>query len=148
MEIINVTHQLKFFFKLLCVIGVFNLGTAQELQLKIISNDSIETSLINSIGYPKTFVDFDKLQTEVTLFKDQLFQRGYIEAQVLDVIQNPPVITVKFVLGSKYDFIHLYASESVFELLELDDVQNNNNSSYYAVEITALEPLLNSLTAV
>ena len=83
MEIINVTDQLNLFFKLLCVFGIFNLGTAQELQLKLISNDSIETNIINSIGYPKTFVDFDELQTEVTLFKDQLFQRGYIEAQIL-----------------------------------------------------------------
>lgn len=146
MEIITVTDQLNLFFKLLCVFGIFNLGTAQELQLKLISNDSIETNIINSIGYSKTFVDFDELQTEVTLFKDQLFQRGYIEAQILDIIQTPPLVTVRLALGSKYDFIHLYASQPVFNLLELDDIKTNDNSPYYAVEITALETLLNSLT--
>jgi outer membrane protein assembly factor BamA len=141
-----VTHQLKLFFKLLCVFGIFNLGTAQELQLKLISNDSIETNIINSIGYPKTFVDFDELQTEVTLFKDQLFQRGYIEAQILDIIQTPPLVTVRLALGSKYDFIQLYASKSIFDLLELDGIKTNDNRPYYAAEIAALEPLLNSLT--
>jgi len=146
MEIINVTDQLNLFFKLLCVFGIFNLGTAQELQLKLISNDSIETNIINSIGYPKTFVDFDELQTEVTLFKDQLFQRGYIEAQILDIIQTPPLITVRLALGSKYDFIQLYASKSIFDLLELDGIKTNDSKPYYAVEIAALEPLLNSLT--
>ena len=146
MEIITVTDQLNLFFKLLCVFGIFNLGTAQELQLKLISNDSIETNIINSIGYSKTFVDFDELQTEVTLFKDQLFQRGYIEAQILDIIQTPPLVTVRLALGSKYDFIHLYASQPVFNLLELDDIKTNDNSPCYAVEITALETLLNSLT--
>lgn len=140
------TDQLNLFFKLLCVFGIFNLGTAQELQLKLISNDSIETNIINSIGYSKTFVDFDELQTEVTLFKDQLFQRGYIEAQILDIIQTPPLVTVRLALGSKYDFIHLYASQPVFNLLELDDIKTNDNSPCYAVEITALETLLNSLT--
>jgi translocation and assembly module TamA len=146
MEIINVTDQLNLFFKLLCVFGIFNLGTAQELQLKLISNDSIETNIINSIGYPKTFVDFDELQTEVTLFKDQLFQRGYIEAQILDIIQTPPLVTVRLALGSKYDFIQLYASISIFDLLELDGIKTNDSRPYYAVEIAALEPLLNSLT--
>jgi outer membrane protein assembly factor BamA len=146
MEIITVTDQLNLFFKLLCVFGIFNLGTAQELQLKLISNDSIETNIINSIGYPKTFIDFDELQTEVTLFKDQLFQRGYIEVQILDIIQTPPLVTVKLALGSKYDFIHLYASKSIFDLLELDGIKTNDSRPYYAVEIAALEPLLNSLT--
>jgi outer membrane protein assembly factor BamA len=141
-----VTHQLKLFFKLLCVFGIFNLGTAQELQLKLISNDSIETNVINSKGYPKTFVDFDELQSEVTLFKDQLFQLGYIEAQILEIIQTPPLVTVRLALGSKYDFIHLYASQPVFDLLELDGVITNDSSPYYAMKITALEPLLNSLT--
>lgn len=140
------THQLKLFFKLLCVFGIFNLGTAQELQLKLISNDSIETNVINSKGYPKTFVDFDELQSEVTLFKDQLFQLGYIEAQILEIIQTPPLVTVRLALGSKYDFIHLYASQPVFDLLELDGVITNDSSPYYAMKITALEPLLNSLT--
>ena len=146
MEIITVTDQLNLFFKLLCVFGIFNLGTAQELQLKLISNDSIETNIINSIGYPKTFVDFDELQSEVTLFKDQLFQLGYIEAQILDIIQTPPLVTVRLALGSRYDFIHLYASQPLFDLLELDGIKTNGSSPYYAVKITALEPLLNSLT--
>ena len=137
---------MKLFFKLLCVFGIFNLGTAQELQLKLISNDSIETNVINSKGYPKTFVDFDELQSEVTLFKDQLFQLGYIEAQILEIIQTPPLVTVRLALGSKYDFIHLYASQPVFDLLELDGVITNDSSPYYVMKITALEPLLNSLT--
>ena len=146
MEIITVKDQLNLFFKLLCVFGIFNLGTAQELQLKLISNDSIETNIINSIGYPKTFIDFDELQTEVNLFKDQLFQRGYIEAQIFDIVQTPPLVTVKLSLGSKYDFIHLYASQPVFDLLELDGIKTNDSKPYYALEITALEPLLNSMT--
>ena len=146
MELINVTHQLKLFFKILCVFGVFNLGTAQELQLKLIGNDSIETNLINSIGYPKTFDNFEELQSEVTLFKDLLFQRGYIEAQILEILKTPPQIIIKLSLGSKYESIQLHASKPVFELLELDAVKNGDGSPYYTVEIRALEPLLNSLT--
>ena len=146
MELINVTHQLKLFFKILCVFGVFNLGTAQELQLKLISNDSIETNFISSIGYPKTFDNFDELQTEVALFKEQLFQYGYIESQIIEILKTPPQIIVKLSLGSKYESIQLHASKPVFELLELDAVKNSDGSPNYTVEIGALESLLKLLT--
>lgn len=146
MEIINVAHQLNLFLKVLCVFGVFSLSTAQELQLKIISKDSIETDIINSIGYPKTFDNFDDLQTEVSLFKDQLYIRGYIEAQLLEISQTPPLLVAKLSLGPKYESIQLYANKSVFELLEMDGVKDLESTPYYKAEIITLKPLLNSLT--
>jgi outer membrane protein assembly factor BamA len=146
MEFITVTHQLKLFFKVLCVFGVFSLSSAQELQLKIISKDSIETNLINSIGYIKTFSNFNDLQTEVALFKDQLYQRGYIEAQILEISQTPSLITAELSFGPKYDSIQLYASKSDFKLLEIKEVINIESNPYYVAEIVNLEILLNSLT--
>lgn len=146
MEIINVTHQLKLFFKFLCVFGVFSLSTAQELQLKIVSNDSIEKDVINSIDYPKTFENLDALQAEVILFKDQLYKRGYIESQIIEISQTPPLIIAKLALGSKYEFIQLHASKAIFEFLELEGVQNTESTPYYIVPISELEVLLNSLT--
>ena len=146
MEIINVRDQLKLFFRVLCVFGVFSLSTAQELQLKIKSNDSIETDLINSIGYSKNFENFEALQTEVTLLKELLLRRGYIETQILDISQNPPFIVAQLSLGTKYDSIRLYADKAIFEFLELQDIKNLKSSPYYTVDVGALEPLLNSLT--
>jgi len=146
MEIINVAHQLNLFFRVLCVFGVFSLGTAQELQLKIISKDSNETDLINSIGYSKAFDNFDDLQTEVSLFKDRLYLRGFIEAQILEISQTPPLLVAKLSLGPKYESIQLYASKSVFEFLELEGVKDLESNPYCTTEIIALEPLLNSLT--
>ena len=146
MEFINVPDQLKLFFRVLCVFGVFSFSTAQELQLKIISSDSIETDLIKSIGYSKTFENFDALQTEVALFKKQLYQRGYIETQILNISQTPPLIVAQLSLGNKYDSIRLYADKTIFEFLELEGVKNLKSSPYYIVEIAALETLLNSLT--
>ena len=123
-----------------------SLGTAQELQLKIIGNDSIETHVINSIGYPKTFENFEVLQNEVTLLKELLYRRGYIETQILEISQKPPSIITKMALGTKYDSIQLHADKSLFEFLELQDVKNLNSSPFYLIEFGELEPLLNSLT--
>ena len=128
------------------VFGIFGLSTAQELQLKVVGNDSIETNLINSIGYPKTFENFETLQTEVTLLKELLYRRGYIETQILQISQKPPLITTKIALGPKYESIRLYADKSLFEFLELKGVKNLKSNPFYLIEFTELEPLLNSLT--
>jgi len=146
MEIINVGDRLKFFFGVLCFVGFFSLSTAQELQLKIISNDSIETDLINSIGYSKAFENFEALQNEVTLLKELLHRRGYIETQILEFTQTLPLIVAQLSLGTKYDSIQLYADKAIFEFLELQDVKIQNSSPYYTVDIKSLETLLTSFT--
>ena len=146
MEIINVGDQLKLFFKVLWVFGIFGLGTAQELQLNIVGKDSLETHVINSIGYPKTFDNFETLQTEVTLLKELLYQQGYIETQILEISQTLPLIVAQLSLGTKYDSIRLYADKAIFKFLELQDVKNLKSSPYYTVDIESLETLLNSLT--
>ena len=137
---------MKLLIKVLCVFGVFSLSTAQELQLKIVGNDSIETDFITSIGYPKTFNNFENLQTELTLFKNQLYQLGYIESQILEISQAQPLIIAKLALGTKYESLQLYADKTLFEFLELDGIKNIESSPYYTIEIAALETLLNSLT--
>jgi len=137
---------LKLLVRILCVFGVFSWSTAQQLQLKMISTDSVETNIINTIGYPKTFENFAALETQVTSFKDQLYKRGYIEARVFEISQTPPLIIAKLSLGPKYESIQLYADKSLFEFLELEGVKNLENTPYYIVEVSALETLLNSLT--
>ncbi len=140
------TPQLKLILRVMYVLIAFNIGSAQELQLNIVSTDSIETSVINSIGYSKTFGSFDALKTQVTSFKDQLYQRGYIEARVLKISKTPPIITAEIFLGSKYESIKLYADKALFEFLKLKNIKDLESSPYYIVEIAALETLLNSLT--
>ena len=137
---------MKLLFRVLCVFGIFSWSTAQELQLKITSNDSIETNIINTIGYPKTFENFAALETQVASFKDQLHQRGYIEARILEISQIPPLVIAKLSLGPKYESIQLYANKTLFEFLELEGVKNLESTPYYTVEVSTLESLLNSLT--
>ena len=120
---------MKLFFKVLCVFGIFSLGTAQELQLKIVGNDSVETNLINFIGYLKTFENFEDLQTEVDAFKNKLYQLGYIEMQILEISQKPPLIVTKTALGPKYESIRLYADKTLFEFLELRRGQKSQKQS-------------------
>ena len=138
--------QFKLVFGVLWSFGAFSLCTAQELQLKISSTDSTEIAIINAIEYTKTFENFKTLETQVAVFKEQMYQQGYIEARVLEIDKTPPLIRVNMSLGAKYEYILLYADKALFDFLELKSITDSENNSYYKVKVIDLEPLLHSLT--
>ena len=140
------TRQLNLVFRVLYVLLAFNMGYTQELQLNISSPDPVETTIINSIGYSKTFDNFKTLETEVQSLKNKLHQQGFIETRILKILEDRPLVVAQLSLGKKYDSIRLYADKSLFEFLELEGVKNPENSPYYIVELTALENFLNTLT--
>jgi translocation and assembly module TamA len=141
-----VTRQLKLVFRVLYVLIAFNIGAAQQLQLKIMSTNAVETTIIDSIGYSNTFEDYKTLKTEVQSLKKQLTQQGFIEAQILKISEDRPLVVAQVSLGRKYESVQLYADKSLFEFLELEDVKDLDNTPYYMVELTALENFLNTLT--
>ena len=140
------TRQLTLAFRILYVLMAVNTAAAQELQLKIRSTDTIETTIINAIGYSKTFDNFKTLEAEVHSLKNKLYQQGFIEAKILKISEDRPLVVAQLSLGKKYDAVRLYADKSLFEFLELEDVKNLDNTPYYIVELTALENFLNTLT--
>lgn len=140
------TRQLKLVFRVLYVLIAFNIGAAQQLQLKIMSTNAVETTIIDSIGYSNTFEDYKTLKTEVQFLKKQLTQQGFIEAQILKISEDRPLVVAQVSLGRKYESVQLYADKSLFEFLELEDVKDLDNTPYYMVELTALENFLNTLT--
>ena len=75
------SKQLKLIFALLHLCLAYNIGAAQQLQLKISSSDPVETTLINTIGYSNTFEDYKTLEAEIYTLKKQLLQQGFIETQ-------------------------------------------------------------------
>jgi translocation and assembly module TamA len=141
-----VTRQLKLVFRILYVFIAFNTGAAQQLQLKIMSTNAVETTIIDSIGYSNTFEDYKTLRAEVQSLKKQLTQQGFIEAQILKISEDRPLVIAQVSLGQKYESVQLYADKSLFEFLELEDVKDLDNTPYYIVELTALENFLNTLT--
>lgn len=140
------TRQLKLVFRILYVFIAFNTGAAQQLQLKIMSTNAVETTIIDSIGYSNTFEDYKTLRAEVQSLKKQLTQQGFIEAQILKISEERPLVIAQVSLGQKYESVQLYADKSLFEFLELEDVKDLDNTAYYVVELTALENFLNTLT--
>ena len=141
------SKQLKLIFALLHLCLAYNIGAAQQLQLKISSSDPVETTLINTISYSNTFEDYKTLEAEVYALKKQLLQQGFIETQILQISKQEDLVVAQLSLGQRYESIHLYAEKSLFEFLELDDIKNLDNSPYYIVKLSALENFLETLTS-
>ena len=141
------SKQLKLIFALLHLCLAFNIGAAQQLQLKISSSDPVETTLINAIGYSNTFEDYKTLEAEIYTLKKQLLQQGFIETQILQISKQGDLVVAQLSLGQHYESIHLFAEKSLFEFLELDDIKNLDNSPYYIVKLSALENFLETLTS-
>ncbi|MDG1394852.1 MAG: hypothetical protein P8P55_08555 [Flavobacteriaceae bacterium] len=148
MKIIFVTIRLKLFIEVLGLFAAINIATAQALQLKITSADTLHLEVIETIGYTKTFEEFTSLETQVSSFTAQLYQLGYIEAQVLEISTDRPSVVATIALGPKYERILLYADNDLFSFLELESRNDLENKTYYGVDVSDLESILNKLTAL
>ena len=148
MKIIFVTIRLKLFIGILGLFAAINIGTAQALQLKITSADTLHLEVIETIGYTKTFEEFTSLETQISSFTAQLYQLGYIEAQVLEISTDRPSVVATIALGPKYERILLYADNELFSFLELESRNDLENKTYYGVDVSDLESILNKLTAL
>ena len=148
MKIIFVTIRLKLFIGVLGLFAAINIGTAQAFQLKITSADALHREAIETIGYTKTFEDFASLETQISSFTALLYQLGYIEAQVLKISKDRPMVVVAMALGPKYDTIKLYADKELFNFLELESRNDLENKAYYSMGVSDLESMLNKLTAL
>ena len=141
MKIIFVTIRLKLFIGVLGLFAAINIGTAQALQLKITSADALHREAIETIGYTKTFEDFASLETQISSFTALLYQLGYIEAQVLKISKDRPMVVAAMALGPKYDTIKLYADKELFNFLELESRNDLENKAYYSMDVSDLESI-------
>ena len=77
--------------------------------MKISGNGIIETKIIDSINYVKKHNNIKAVDDETRNFTDKLFKIGYPDNQHFDLIkENDSVYGLKFELGKKLDFIHVY----------------------------------------
>ena len=60
----------------------------QNLNLKIVGKDSLETKIIDSLSYQKTFKDFKSLSKEVDTFLLRIQKAGFIEAELISTIKK------------------------------------------------------------
>ena len=82
---------------------------SQTLELKIIGTTTIETKIIDSIGYTTKHQNTKQLLDEINFTSKKLSESGYIENQILaKTKENDSSYTAKISLEKKIKNIHIY----------------------------------------
>ena len=128
------------------MLAVFSGADAQGLQLIIISSNAQETKTIDTIGYSKSFENYETLLLEIERFKELAYSLGYIESTVQSLTKNTSETVAQLMLGPKYESVQIYGNKVLFELLDLKPIETTGSLSYHQTKVSELEVLMNQLT--
>ncbi|WP_178984420.1 POTRA domain-containing protein [Winogradskyella helgolandensis] len=124
-----------------------NQGKAQSINLKISGENDTSTKTIDSIGYIKTFTNYNGLQTEIILLKEKLTQQGFIDSSIENITkQNDTLFEAQLVLGNKIDNIRIYY-DSTFNSALLSSIHHNTEDGFFELNIIELETYLKNLNS-
>jgi hypothetical protein len=106
-------------FLLLYCFFFFNLSCfGQTLYLKINGSNSIESKIIDSIGYTKSFKEAKLLLAEANIVSEKLQKKGFLESEIVkNTKPNDSTFLYEYSLGKKTNFIHIYIDNDNKELL-------------------------------
>ena len=89
-------------------------GIGQQLHLKIVGKNDLQTKAIDSIGYTKSFGNAKGILDETNLFSKKLLQAGFLEQEVLESRkQNDSTFLYLYTIGAKTNFIHIYIGRNL-----------------------------------
>ena len=128
------------------MLAVFSGADAQGLQLIIISSNAQETKTIDTVGYSKSFENYETLLLEIERFKEVAYRLGYIESTVQSVTKNTSETVAQLMLGPKYESVQIYGDKVLFELLDIKPIETTGSLSYHQTKVSELEVLMNQLT--
>jgi len=138
-------------FKILIIhylFGAFLINSLQSQNLKLVvsGNTVNETTVIDSIGYKKTFLNFNSLQDEVQLLKESLQKIGFIENEIVSTKkENDSTYHKKIRLGKKYHTIYIYYDKNTVSGDFLKSLVDNTNQSFIEVKIDNVAYLLTEI---
>jgi len=116
---------------------------SQNLNLIVSGNSENETTVIDSIGYKKSFVNFKLLQKEIQSIKESLQKIGFIENDILSTKkENDTTYHSKILLGEKYHTMYIYYDKNVVSVDFLKSIIDNTNKSFFEANIETIPNLL------
>ena len=103
-------HRFLFYFLFLSSLNSFG----QKLYLKIVGKNDLQTKVIDSVGYTKSFGEAKGILDETNLFSNKLLQTGFLEQEVLESRkENDSTFLYLYNIGAKTNFIHIYIDRNL-----------------------------------
>ncbi|WP_241485198.1 outer membrane protein assembly factor [Psychroserpens damuponensis] len=128
--------KIKHLFTTLLFLTCFTYCIGQNLNLTCIGSSEHETTLIDSLGYKKTFQDFKSLETEVANLRNKLITIGYLETDQLRLTKKTDSsYQAHFSIKNKYKSIRISHNELVsMPILKLTGFLDNSNTLLIPIE--------------
>ncbi|MCH7524823.1 MAG: hypothetical protein IIC74_07395 [Bacteroidetes bacterium] len=121
---------------------------SQNLNLIIKGKDSLETTVIDSLNYMKSFTDFISLENEIESLHLKLQKSGFIENKLLSSDKkNDSTYVAKFSLNKKYYTIYIYYDKNLLSKEILESVSNTVTAEYFITTISKSEDILNYINS-
>lgn len=136
-------HLLFFTLILICACKL----NSQAVHLKIVGNNDTMTKVIDSVGYIKSFNNYNSLKRETQTLKKTLISQGYIDTTVERITKkNDTLFEANLYLGKKVKSIRIYY-DSNFNIDLLNYINHSKGDRFFELEITQLENSLNELNS-
>jgi len=121
---------------------------AQELSLIIKGKDNIETTIIDSLNYKKSFLDFNSLKNEIDLQHHKLQKLGFIENEIISIDKkNDSLYVTKLSLNKKFYTIYIYYDNKLLSEDILSPISNTITSDYFITTVSETEDILNYINS-
>lgn len=115
---------------------------SQNLELKVIGTDSLETKVIDSLGYENYFKDYSSLKTEVDSLSKRLLTIGFINSKLLKLEkETDSKFKALFELNQRYKSITIFHNGLIDkDILKLGNL--NSDGTSFTLPISKLESTL------
>ncbi len=139
----------KYYFLVLIIYTLFSSEvTGQNLQLNVSGKTSIETDVIDSLGYSNSHKNFISMESEIDSLRSRLNRIGFIENKLIEFKKkNDSVFDAKLHLKQKFNTIYIYHKNSSVNLQLLNTFSEEVTEDYFVINITNTETALNILNS-
>ena len=118
---------------------------SQELELKIISKDSINNLILKSIDYSQIHLTEKSLISEIDSISFQLQKRGYLNNHLEELKKKDSIYTAHYIMGAKTDLLKVYYNSRV---VPKDIIRNSTttiNEEYFTTPVDQVSIVLNKI---
>jgi len=124
-------------------------GFAQQLNLKIEGENTLQTQVIDSLEIQRTFTNYKTLEEAAKNVAPSLQQAGYLTSQLLEIVnKNDSIFLASYHVGRKYTYIKVYYDPEQFDQNDIEKVASEATDSYFTLPVSAVETSLEKLNTL
>lgn len=139
----------KLFLYHIIYIAFISVSFGQNLNLKIIGANEVETKIIDSIPYLKKHANYISIESETDSIFSSLVNKGYLEAKIKSISKlNDSSFISEIVIGEIYKSLTIYYQDSIISQSFLKKITNKYNDSSFTISIPESKTKLKQLTSL